>query len=152
MYVKVTNGTVDQFPYTIGQLRRDNPNTSFPKVIPSATLESFGIYEVTFESAGDYNERTQSFSHADTPTLENGVWTVACSIVDKSAEVIATDTENQSARTREKRDLLLAETDYLALSDSTLSSEMTAYRQALRDITSHANFPNLEDADWPTKP
>jgi len=33
-----------------------------------------------------------------------------------------------------------------------MTAEQTAYRQALRDITSHANWPHLEDADWPTKP
>jgi len=38
------------------------------------------------------------------------------------------------------------------LSDNTLTTEMATYRQALRDITSHDNFPNLSDADWPTKP
>ena len=36
---------------------------------------------------------------------------------------------------RQKRDALLKSTDYLALSDNTLSAEMTTYRQALRDIT-----------------
>jgi hypothetical protein len=29
---------------------------------------------------------------------------------------------------------------------------MTTYRQALRDLPSHTNWPNLADADWPTKP
>jgi len=29
---------------------------------------------------------------------------------------------------------------------------MTTYRQALRDLPTHENWPNLEDADWPTKP
>jgi hypothetical protein len=29
---------------------------------------------------------------------------------------------------------------------------MTTYRQALRDITTHADWPNLADSDWPTKP
>ena len=53
---------------------------------------------------------------------------------------------------RSVRDAKLAETDYLALSDNTMSAEMTTYRQALRDITTHTNWPNLEDADWPTKP
>lgn len=53
---------------------------------------------------------------------------------------------------RAKRNALLAETDYLGLSDSTMSQAMTTYRQALRDITSHANWPNLSDSDWPTKP
>jgi len=29
---------------------------------------------------------------------------------------------------------------------------MTTYRQALRDITDHSNWPNLQEADWPVKP
>jgi hypothetical protein len=36
---------------------------------------------------------------------------------------------------RQKRDALLKSTDYLALSDNTLSAEMKSYRQALRNIT-----------------
>jgi len=55
-----------------------------------------------------------------------------------------------AANLREERDRLLAETDYLALSDNTMSSAMTTYRQALRDITNQAGFP--ADISWPTKP
>ena len=51
---------------------------------------------------------------------------------------------------RAKRNILLAETDYLALSDTTLSSDMAAYRQSLRDVTSQAGFPT--NVTWPTKP
>ncbi|MAO20545.1 MAG: hypothetical protein CMJ25_07320 [Phycisphaerae bacterium] len=53
---------------------------------------------------------------------------------------------------RGKRDALLAETDYLALSDNTMSAEMNSYRQSLRDITAHSNWPNLQNTDWPSKP
>lgn len=51
---------------------------------------------------------------------------------------------------RAKRDSLLAETDYLALSDNTMPAAMTTYRQALRDITDQAGFPT--SVTWPTKP
>lgn len=51
---------------------------------------------------------------------------------------------------RAERDRLLAETDYLALSDTTLSPDMATYRQALRDVTSQAGFPT--DVTWPVKP
>ena len=51
---------------------------------------------------------------------------------------------------RNQRDSLLAATDWTALSDVTMSSEMTAYRQALRDIPSQAGFP--ASVTWPTKP
>jgi len=51
---------------------------------------------------------------------------------------------------REKRNALLAETDWWATSDRTMTAEQTAYRQALRDITDQAGFPT--DITWPTKP
>ena len=57
------------------------------------------------------------------------------------------------AELRAKRDRLLAETDYLALSDNTLSSDMTTYRQALRDLPSGKDtVEKCENATWPTKP
>ena len=64
----------------------------------------------------------------------------------------ATLDANTATANRATRDAKLAETDFYALSDVTMSSEMTTYRQALRDITTHENWPNLEDADWPTAP
>jgi hypothetical protein len=57
------------------------------------------------------------------------------------------------AELRNKRNRLLAETDYLALSDQTMSSEMTTYRQALRDITNGlTTVEDVEAVTWPTKP
>lgn len=51
---------------------------------------------------------------------------------------------------RNKRDVLLAETDWWANSDRTMTQAQIDYRQALRDITSQAGFP--ENVTWPTKP
>ena len=54
---------------------------------------------------------------------------------------------------RQKRNSLLTATDYLALSDNTLSADMTTYRQSLRDITD--GLTTVEDVDavtFPTKP
>ena len=53
---------------------------------------------------------------------------------------------------RIKRNQLLAETDFYALSDVTMSDDMKTYRQALRDISKHSNWPNITESDWPTKP
>ena len=51
---------------------------------------------------------------------------------------------------RAKRNELLAETDYLALADSTLTDEMRTYRQALRDLPVNTTDP--ANPVWPTKP
>lgn len=51
---------------------------------------------------------------------------------------------------RAERDRKIAETDWWASSDLTMTPEQTAYRQALRDIT--LTFTSLEDVVWPVKP
>ena len=56
----------------------------------------------------------------------------------------------QMAALRRQRDQLLAETDYLALADSTLTDEMRSYRQALRDLP--ANTVDPANPVFPTKP
>jgi len=54
---------------------------------------------------------------------------------------------------RKKRNRLLAETDYLALSDNTLSDDMKKYRQDLRDLPAGKDtVEKCENATWPTKP
>ena len=54
---------------------------------------------------------------------------------------------------RAKRNRLLAETDYLALSDNTLSDDMKTYRQNLRDLPAGKDtVAKCENATWPTKP
>ena len=51
---------------------------------------------------------------------------------------------------REERNRRLAETDYLALSDATLTEEMRTYRQALRDLPANTSDPATPT--WPVKP
>ena len=54
---------------------------------------------------------------------------------------------------RAKRNRLLAETDYLALSDNTLSDDMKTYRKDLRDLPAGKDtVKKCEDASWPSKP
>ena len=54
---------------------------------------------------------------------------------------------------RQRRNRLLAETDYLALSDNTLSDDMKTYRKDLRDLPAGKDtVKKCEDATWPTKP
>tara|TARA_R100000655_G_scaffold24167_1_gene48532 strand:+ start:549 stop:836 length:288 start_codon:yes stop_codon:yes gene_type:complete len=57
------------------------------------------------------------------------------------------------ARLREDRNRKLAETDFYALSDNTLSDEMKKYRKDLRDITKGlTTVEEVEAVEFPTKP
>jgi hypothetical protein len=54
---------------------------------------------------------------------------------------------------RQKRNSLLTATDYLALSDNTLTTEMSTYRQALRDLTTGlTTLDEVNAVTFPTKP
>ena len=152
MLVKVTNGNVDTYPYSVGQLRRDNPNTSFPKQIPSEMLESYGVYNVVYTDMPSIDERTQKTEQEAQPTLVGSNWTIGWATSSKTAEETQQWDDNLAASNRNKRNGLISETDWWASVDLIMTAEQTAYRQALRDITTHENWPNLNEADWPVKP
>lgn len=156
MYVKVTNGSVDQYPYTVGLLRRDNPNTSFPRNISNSVLEEWGVYPVAIQDNPTYNERTQVLETSSTPTLVDGVWTLTVSVIDKTESAIQEYDDNAAEANRSVRNSLLLSSDWTQMVDSPLSTEnktlWSTYRTSLRDITTHANWPHLNDDDWPVKP
>ena len=72
---------------------------------------------------------------------------------NEEAAVLAAAPARALARLRQRRNNLLAETDYLALSDNTLTTAMTTYRQALRDLPDGKDtVAKCTDATFPTKP
>jgi len=170
MYAKISGNTVLQFPYTFGDLRKDNPNVSFPKNISISTMNTYGmvgVLEGPKPTLGNY----QRVQRNALPTLKDGgYWMIEYTAVnmfadttDEDTGVVTTKAEHEAAYqatldaataedNRKKRNELLAATDYLALTDNTLDDITTQYRQALRDITTHENWPNLSEADWPTAP
>ena len=97
-----------------------------------------------------------------TPFVD-GNYVVTVAAVAKTSDELAQDTARTASANRSQRDMLLAACDWTQIPDSPLSAESktawATYRQELRDITSHANWPNLVGAgqdgtggDWPTKP
>jgi len=167
MYAKISGNTVLQFPYTFGDLRKDNPNVSFPKNISISTMNTYGmvgVLEGPKPTLGNY----QRVQRNALPTLKDGgYWMIEYTAVDMFADttdedgVVTTKAEHEAAyqatldaataeANRKKRNELLAETDYFALSDVTMSTEMTTYRQALRDLPSTTTDPR--NPTWPTPP
>ena len=80
-------------------------------------------------------------------TAEEEAWLNANQVAAQSDEEIALE------HLREQRNFKLKETDFYALSDVTMSAEMTTYRQALRDITNGVDtVEKVNNITWPTKP
>ena len=79
--------------------------------------------------------------------------TTPISKADIEAQFPAVEFDMAMEDLRAKRNKLLADTDYLALSDNTMSAEMTTYRQSLRDITNGlTTVADVEAVVFPTKP
>ena len=146
-YRKIDTGEV----VSQGQLRKENPNTSFPRIWSAETLSFLGVEPVEDTAPIDVS-RTQKALSNGYEKGSDSIWRTVWIVENKSAEEISADDQEQAEAMRRTRDNLLSETDWWASSDLTMTAEQTAYRQALRDITSHASWPHLEAADWPTKP
>jgi hypothetical protein len=85
----------------------------------------------------------------NTIVWENG--TTPISKEDIEAQFPAVELEMAMADLRQKRNALLSATDYLALSDNTMSDDVKVYRQALRDI-GVTTKEQVEAVEFPTKP
>ena len=151
-----------------GDIRKLNPNVSAPRVWTSEICDVFGIdpvltspqpdpsaaYKVVYKDGAEQDANgnwVEKYSERDmfADTTVDGVTTTKSEHeVDYQAQLDA----DTAARVRLARDNLLSEVDWMGASDLTMSSAMTTYRQALRDIPAHEDFPNLADSDWPTKP
>jgi hypothetical protein len=151
LYLKCSGSEVLEFPLSMAALKSAHPNTSFPKKIPENGLPEFGVYPVSEEDAPSYDVRTQGIER-QSPSLSGGSWSISWALVNKSQDEIDQYDQRIADKNRLKRNELLSQTDYYALTDVTMDAAMTSYRQALRDITTHANWPYLNDEDWPTKP
>jgi len=149
-YVKVNLDNSISYPYTFADLRRDNLNTSFPKELSTDLLESFGVYTVTIAPDPENDLPLKKIELSTEPTLLGEVWTLTKTVVDLTTEEAEENYIRASVTTREKRDDLLSRTDWMALSDVTMSAEWQTYRQALRDVPEQEGFP--DNVTWPTKP
>jgi len=150
-----------------GEIRALNKNVSIPKVWNADVCASLNIDPVLEapkpEPSGAYKQVVRNGAVQDGDNWVQA-WTETDMFADTTVDgVTTTKAEHETAyqarldaeaaaAVRTKRDGLLADTDWTGMSDVTMTDAMTSYRQALRDITTHSDFPNLADDDWPTAP
>lgn len=86
------------------------------------------------------------------PYIQDG-FAYTVQVAPKTEEELTADRESKAAELRKQRDELLAQSDWRVIKameqDGQVESEWAIYRQALRDITDHPDFPNV---DLPNKP
>lgn len=150
MYVLAPNQTVEIFPYSIGDLRRDNPNTSYPRNPSDAVLADWNVFPVTDKPTPAYNPATQNCNQVN-PTLIDDQWEMTWAVTPATPEQIAERLNAKEAEVRQQRNQLLSACDWTQLPDAPVDTAAWAtYRQELRDVTAQAGFP--WEVQWPVEP
>lgn len=88
MYIKLKNGNVEKYPYTIAELKQANPQVSFPATITNTLLAEFEMFEVIERIKPLVDEITQKVIE-ETPNEIEGKWYQDWTVVGLSAEDVA---------------------------------------------------------------
>lgn len=149
-----------------GDIRKLNPNVSLPKVWNENVYEALGIDPVLEtpkpDTTGDYKSVVRDGAEQDangnwvqkwverdmfSDTEEDGVTTTKA---EHEAAYQARLDADKAESVRSARDQKLKDTDWMGMSDVTMSADWETYRQALRDIPAQSGFPNT--ITWPDEP
>jgi hypothetical protein len=148
MYVLIKNGVVETYPYSIGNLRKDNPNVSFPRTPNETLLTQWGVFPVRIVPAPS-QDYTKNITEGSPENVDG--WRQTWVVTDATTDEIAQRTQAQADGVRSQRNQLLSESDWTQVADAPVDKAAWAtYRQALRDVTQQAGFP--WDVQWPVAP
>ena len=137
--------------YSVTDLRRDHPGTSFPAMPSDECLAAWNVFpcEVDPQPVVAYDQTIEPGPVVD----RDGRWVLTWTIVDISPEDAAQRLAEQWASVRADRNDRLAACDWTQLADSPLNNEQRTdwqvYRQALRDVTQQ---PDPFAIAWPEMP
>lgn len=84
MYIKLNNGLIDKYPYSISDLKKDNNQTSFPSDIPDSVLAEFNMFRVEATECPSVGSDKNVVE--EQPELVNGTWKQVWVITNASAE------------------------------------------------------------------
>jgi hypothetical protein len=149
-YLKLNENQSIIYPYSIDQLKNENPNTSFPEKIDQLLLDLYGVKPVL--PVNHENDYTKNYIELH-PVLIDDKFYQNWETVSASQQEIDSKIYNQWEFIRKIRNQYLQDCDWTQLADSPLSEEKkeewSIYRQELRDVTLQEDPFNIV---FPTKP
>lgn len=93
-YAKVIDGAVVKYPYSFADMRKDNPNKSYPEGVALDVLEAGVVYPVTVLPDPPYDAMTQKIVKTS-PVFDGSSVSLGWDVVPLSAEEIAANQQNQ---------------------------------------------------------
>jgi hypothetical protein len=151
-YVKINSDGSIKYPYDLQELRNQFKHIILPAKIPSTILEENNIFSVEILEAMSYDSTNYKCTRHEQPVYLNNQWVLGYDIIEYSDEEKNLKLFEFTQNIRERRNKLLAESDWTQLKDvqEPVSSKWQIYRQGLRDLPSQDGFPF--NITWPLKP
>jgi hypothetical protein len=139
MHIKLTNGQPET--YTIGQLRRDNPQVSFPKSIPDATLAEYDVYPLAATERPSYDPITQNLAEG-TPAFVDGVWTQVWDVLEATPEEVDRRKADQLKSIKQQRaSAYTQEADPLFFKAQRGKAELSEWEAKVEEIRVRYPYP-----------
>lgn len=123
IYALVFNNAVSQYPYGLAQLRRDNPQVSFPDEMSDARLAEYGVHRVRMVDHPAYDPMTQNLIEP-LPVLIDGTWSQVWAVEPAPAEEIA---QRQRSAVDAAADIEIKADTFVANFINMTPAQVTAY-------------------------
>ncbi|NBT41497.1 MAG: hypothetical protein EBT20_13685 [Alphaproteobacteria bacterium] len=131
------------------------PHISAQLPLSDNALSSFNAMRIYLEDQPSCDPIHQHVEQ-DVNEIIDGVYYQKWTVHDRTPEDVQDQLDVRAIGVRNARNEKLEKSDWTRLDDAVLMPEKKAewatYRTQLRDITTHPNFPLLEDSDWPQEP
>jgi hypothetical protein len=152
MFAEIKNSTVVTFPYDYDTLIQKNPHTRFNKedllsMYADTEDNKSGnkLVNVVETSVPTFSKKTHKVVKEAAPVLVDNAWTLGWKVVALSEAEKTESAAAQAQSIRQSRNQKLKESDWTQVDDAPVNKAAWAtYRQALRDLSSVANFPWVE--------
>ena len=164
MHVLAPNQAIEKYPYSIGNLRRDNPQTSFPRDPSEALLAVYHVYPVRRTERPEINSLRQDLTEdtpvrqkarsADgtfrsddpaTPQNEAWEWVQVWVVTDVSPEEVERRLEEQREQVRQQRgDAYRQDADPLFFQAQRGAATMDEWEAKVQEIRDRFPYPAIE--------
>jgi len=150
MKILISNDQIQKYPYSFYELRRDNPQISFPDDPSIELLTEWGVFSVTGVPRPEVDHMHNTVEQP--PVQKDGTWMQNWIVTSATPEEVADRTRQKSDELRSERNNLLTASDWTQCKDipDAISDKWAQYRQQLRDITQQPEFP--WGIQWPKPP
>jgi hypothetical protein len=144
MHALILNGAVEKYPYSIGNLRKDNPQVSFPKNPSDATLAEYGVLPVARTDRPEHDPITQDVTEQP-PELVNGVWTQVWVVTPADPEEVEQRRAEQRANIQaERANAYRDEADPIFFKAQRNEAEMAEWEAKVQEIRDRFPYPETE--------